>query len=126
MINKYPVQIIEIDPIIEELVVLEVNGTILRCFVSHCPSAIEAGKTYEVEFDMVLPNELRISKIQNENLHVEMLENGFSCEIYGYLDGDTFKSVVEFPDQGIHFEYPHLNGHFVKITAERIDVSFSN
>lgn len=126
MISKYPVQIIEIDPIIEELVVLEVNGTTLRCFVSHCPFVVEAGKTYEVEFDMVLPNELRISKIQNENRHVEMLEDGFSCEIYGYLNGDIFKSFVELPDQGIHFEYPHLNGHFVKIVAERIDVSFSN
>jgi hypothetical protein len=53
-----------------------------------------------------------------------MLDDGFSCEIQGRLEGDTLKSFVEFADQDIHFDFPHLNGQFVKIRAQRIDVSF--
>ncbi|MDR9865965.1 hypothetical protein [Pseudomonas baetica] len=124
MTRKYFVDVISIDPDVEELVVLRTNGVTVRCFASYCPLVIEVGKTYEVELEMVLPDELVISKIENEEARVEMLGNGFSCEIYGRLKGDVFQSFVEFSDQDIHFEYPHFNEQFVKITAERIDVSF--
>jgi hypothetical protein len=124
MTKKYLVQIIEIDPIIEELIVLNVQGMSIRCFAGYCPSVIEEGKNYEAEFEMVLPDKLNIIKTETEEPRIEMLDDGFSCEIYGYMDGECFRSLIEFSDQGIHFEYPYLNGHFVKITAERIDVSF--
>jgi hypothetical protein len=124
MTKRYLVQIIEIDPIIEELIVLSVQGVIIRCFAGYCPSVIEEGKNYEVEFEMILPDELNIIKVEQEEARIEMLDDGFSCDIYGYMDGDFFRSLIEFSDQGIHFEYPHLNEQFVKITAERIDVSF--
>ncbi|HWH85231.1 MAG TPA: hypothetical protein VNV36_00480 [Pseudomonas sp.] len=55
---------------------------------------------------------------------LQTLDDGFSCEVHGRLEGDTFKSFVEFADQDIHFDFPQLNEQFVKITAERIDVSF--
>jgi hypothetical protein len=121
---KYIAKIIQIDSIIEELVLLNVQGLTIRCFAVYCPSQIEVGTSYEVEFEMVLPDDLRISKVNNEEPRIEMLDDGFSCEIYGYLNDDIFQSLVDFSDQGIHFEYPHLNGQFVKITAQRIDVSF--
>ncbi|EJM02294.1 MULTISPECIES: hypothetical protein [unclassified Pseudomonas] len=124
MTKRYLVQIIEIDPIIEELIVLSVQSVSIRCFAGYCPSVIEEGRNYEAEFEMVLPDELIIIKAEHEEPRIEMLDDGFSCDIYGYIDGDSFRSVIEFADQGIHFEYPHLNGQFVKITAERIDVSF--
>ena len=124
MTKKYPAHIVEIDPIIEEMVLLSINGVTVRCFAGHCPSVIEVGETYSAEFEMVLPDEIDISKCDGSETRVEMLDNGFSCDIYGRLEGDTLKSFVEFADQDIHFDFPHLNGQFVKIRAQRIDVSF--
>ncbi|MBP5959343.1 hypothetical protein ICA16_27060 [Pseudomonas anatoliensis] len=124
MTKKYLAHIIEIDPYVEDLIVLRVNDVTFRGFASYCPFVVDVGKTYEVELEMVLPEELAISKIENEEERIEMLGNGFSCEIHGRLEGDIFKSFVEFSDQGLHYDYPHLNEQFVKITAERIDVSF--
>lgn len=124
MTKKYWVQINEIDPIIEEMVVLTVQGVTLRCFASYCPSVIEVGKTYQGEFEMVLPEDVCISTCETHQTRIEMLGDGFPCEIYGRLQGDSFESVIDFSDQGIHFDFPHFNGKFVKITAQRIDVSF--
>ncbi|MEI4520078.1 MULTISPECIES: hypothetical protein [unclassified Pseudomonas] len=124
MTNKYSARIVEIDPIIEEMLLLSVNGVTVRCFAGHCPSVIEVGENYSAEFEMVLPDEIDISICESIETRVEMLDDGFSCEIHGRLEGDTFKSFVEFADQDIHFDFPHLNGQFVKITAHRIDVSF--
>ena len=124
MTKKYLAHVIEIDPYVEDLIVLRVNDVTFRGFASYYPFVVDVGKTYEVELEMVLPEELAISKIENEEERIEMLGNGFSCEIYGRLEGDIFKSFVEFSYQGLHYDYPHLNEQFVKITAERIDVSF--
>jgi hypothetical protein len=55
---------------------------------------------------------------------IEMKDDGFSCALYGYLDGGVFRSFVDFSDQDIHYDYPHLNGRFVKVKVDRIDVSF--
>jgi len=124
MNKKHFVQIIEIDPVIEELIVLSIQGVNIRCFAGYCPAFIEVGKNYEVELEMVLSKELHIAKIANEEARIEMLGNGFSCDIYGYIEDDIFRSIIEFSDQDVHFDYPHLNRQFVKITAQRIDVSF--
>lgn len=73
---------------------------------------------------MVLTNELNITKAEHGESRIEMLDDGFSCDVYGNLEGDLVLSFIYFSDQGVHYEYPYLNGQFVKITAERIDVSF--
>ncbi|MFH0022793.1 hypothetical protein ACFZAC_14455 [Pseudomonas fluorescens] len=124
MTKKNPAHIVEIDPIIEEMLLLSVNGVTVRCFAGHYPSVIEVGETYSAEFEMVLPDEIDILKCDGSETRVEMLDDDFSCEIHGRLEGNTLKSFVEFADQDIHFDFPHLNGQYVKIRAQRIDVSF--
>ena len=73
---------------------------------------------------MVLPNELNITKAEHGESRIEMLDDCFSCDIYGNLEGDLVLSFIDFSDQGVHYKYPYLNGQFVKFTAGRIDVSF--
>ncbi|ABA73493.1 MULTISPECIES: hypothetical protein [Pseudomonas] len=124
MTKTYKALVVEIDPYVEEAILLVVEGAAVRCFVSYSPSEIEVGKTYEVEFEMVLSDEECVSPAQCEKAQIKMLGSGFPCEIYGYLDGEVFRSLVDFTDQDIHYEFPHLNGQFVKINADRIDVSF--
>jgi hypothetical protein len=38
--------VVEIDEVVEEAIVLLVEGTRIRCFVSYCPVKIELGKHY--------------------------------------------------------------------------------
>jgi hypothetical protein len=50
MTKKYSALAMEIDEVVEEAVVLLVNGVMAQCFINFCPFKIEVGKTYEFEF----------------------------------------------------------------------------
>jgi hypothetical protein len=54
-----------------------------------------------------------------------MISEGFSCVLYGFFNNDTFHSFVDFYDEEIHFDRPELNGKYIKVMANRIDVSFN-
>lgn len=124
MIKKYAATIIEIDDIVEEFVVLLINNVKVRCFISYCPRRIRIGEHHSVELEIVLPDEnyAEISKEKRKDL--ETIDHGFSCFLYGYLNGSIFESFVSFYEQEIHYEYPHFNERYVKLVAERINVFF--
>ncbi|HEF4761751.1 TPA: hypothetical protein SAN82_004209 [Pseudomonas putida] len=124
MTNKYEAVVIDIDEVVEDAIVLLVGGVTVKCFASYCPLDISVGERYEVEFEMVLPDGDCVAASQEADVGVEMVDLGFSCVISGFLDGDIFRSFVDFTDQGIHYEYPQLNEKYVKVTVNRIDVSF--
>ncbi|WP_244142249.1 hypothetical protein [Pseudomonas gozinkensis] len=123
--KTHKVLVVGIDQFVEDAILLVIEGVEVRCFAINSPSKIEVGKIYEAEFEMVLPDEDAVSATQCEKMQIKMLGSGFPCEVFGYLDGEVFRSLVDFMDQDIHYEYPHLNGQFVKINADRIDVSFA-
>jgi len=125
MTNRYVAVVLTVDQIVEEEVLLLVNGVKVKCFTSYCPLKIEVGKSYEVDFEIVLPdgNFIVAAEKSNSTL-VEMIDDGFSCILYGYLDGSTFRSFVDFTDQEIHYDYPEFNEQFVNVRVDRIDVSF--
>jgi hypothetical protein len=117
--------VLEVCPVVEDEVLLRVKGLEVKCFASYCPSKIEVGEAYEVEFDLVLSdNDVVAAAEEPITTLIEMEDDGFSCSLYGYLDGGVFRSFVDFSDQDIHYDHPHLNGQFVKIQVDRIDVSF--
>ncbi|TVT81547.1 hypothetical protein [Pseudomonas sp. H3(2019)] len=116
--------VVSIGEIVEEEVVLLVNGVLIKCFMSYCPEKIMVGARYEVELEMILPDSSFVVTAQETDVMVEMLGDGFSGFLYGYLDGSVFRSFVEFFDQEIHHEHPSLNGQFVKVKVDRIDVAF--
>jgi hypothetical protein len=124
MTKKYEALVTEIDEVVEEAVVLLVGDLTVRCFASYSPLEIKVGQRYEVEFEMVLPDGDCVSEAPGADIGVEMVGRGFSCIISGYLDGDIFRSFVDFTDQGVHYEYPQFNERYVKIVVDRIDVSF--
>ncbi|UVL42696.1 hypothetical protein LOY55_11605 [Pseudomonas sp. B21-040] len=125
MTKKYEAMVLAIGRVVEEEVLLLVKGLEVKCFASYCPSKIEVGETYQVEFELVLPdNDVVAAAEEPLPTLIEMIGNGFSCALYGYLDGSVFRSFVDFSDQDIHYDHPHLNGQFVKIQVDRIDVSF--
>ena len=125
MTRRYVALVVSIDEIVEEEVVLLIENVEVKCFLNYCPSKIEVGEIYEVEFDLVLADTDVVAAVEEPiTTLIEMKDDGFSCALYGYLDGGVFRSLVDFSDQDIHYDYPHLNGRFVKVKVNRIDVSF--
>ncbi|MBV6821312.1 hypothetical protein [Pseudomonas sp. PD9R] len=124
MTKTYEALVVEIDEVVEDVMVLLVEGVLVKCFASYCPSKIKVGKQYNVEFEMVLPEANFLVPAHGTDAKIEMTGNGLSCVISGYLDGDVFHSFVDFMDQGIHYEYPQFNKRYVEVAVERIDVSF--
>ncbi|KAA0975876.1 hypothetical protein [Pseudomonas sp. ANT_J28] len=125
MTKRYEAVVLAVGPVVEEEVLLLVKGLEVKCFASYCLSKIEVGETYEVEFDLVLADTDVVAAAEEPiTTLIEMKDDGFSCALYGYLDGGVFRSFVDFSDQDIHYDYPHLNGRFVKVKVDRIDVSF--
>jgi hypothetical protein len=125
VIDKYVVIVLAVSLIVEEEVVLLVNGVEVKCFANCCPEKIQVGRSYEAEFEIVLPNDdfIIVAEKRPDSL-IEVIDDGFSCFLYGYLDGSVFRSFVDFMDQEIHYDYPALNEEFVKVRVDRIDVSF--
>ncbi|MCU0122104.1 hypothetical protein N8H74_27950 [Pseudomonas sp. B2M1-30] len=124
MTKEYSATLIEIDSLVDELVVLLISGIKVRCFTSYCPHQIEVGKTYKVELEIVLPDAGYAEISNDERIGIDPIGEGFSCAIYGYLNGDNLQSFVDFPEQEIHYDYPSLNERYVKVIADRINVSF--
>ncbi|KJZ33979.1 hypothetical protein [Pseudomonas fluorescens] len=124
MTKKYSALVMEIDEVVEEAVVLLVNGVIVQCFINFCPFKIGIGKTYEVDFELVLPDNISMEVSQDEYVGVEMGDDSFSCVLAGYLDGVVLRSFIGFDVQDIHYGYPFFNQKFIKLNVVRIDVAF--
>nr|WP_218627737.1 hypothetical protein [Pseudomonas sp. dw_612] len=114
-----------VGPFVEEEVILLVSGVEVACFASYCPEKIEVGESYKVEFEIVFSdnNFIAVAEKRAGSL-IEVIDDGFSCFLYGYLDGSVFRSFVDFTDLDIHYGYPALNEQFVKVRVDRIDVAF--
>lgn len=124
MTKKYDVVVVGIDKVVQEAVVLLVDGLIVKCFINYCPFKIEAGKTYEVEFELVFPDSISMEVSPDEHVGVEMEDDSFSCVLTGYLDGAILRSFIDFDGQDIHYDYPFFNQKFIKVNVVRIDVAF--
>lgn len=124
MTRKYNALVMEIDSVVEEAVVLLVNGVVVQCFIGYRTFKIEVGKTYEAEFELVFPDSISMEVSQDEQVGVEMEGDSFSCVIAGYLDGAILKSFIDFDSQDIHYDYPFFNQKFIKVNVIRIDVAF--
>ncbi|TWD46467.1 hypothetical protein [Pseudomonas sp. SJZ131] len=125
MNSKYAAVVLAVDPIVEEEVLLLVNGMKVKCFASYCPEKVEVGESYDVELDIVLADDnLIVAAEKRADRFVEIIGGGFPCFLYGYLDGSVFRSFVDFMGQEIHYDYPEFNEQFVKIRVDRINVYF--
>jgi len=91
MTKRYEAVVLAVGPVVEEEVLLLVKGLEVKCFASYCPSKIEVRETYEVEFDLVLADTDVVAAVEEPiTTLIEMKDDGFSCALYGCLDGGCF------------------------------------
>ncbi|MDI2594767.1 hypothetical protein POF45_25545 [Pseudomonas sp. 681] len=108
----------------EEHATLLIEGYTIECFINSCPHAIKAGESYSVELTMNLPDSYHVSTSPAVAVLAEKKARGYSYFLYGTLIGDIFKSFTDLYDEDIHYDHPELNGAFIQLEVDRIDVNF--
>ncbi|WP_353573395.1 hypothetical protein [Candidatus Albibeggiatoa sp. nov. BB20] len=127
--SKYFVLLNSIDENVEEEVNLNINGIELTCFASICPYKIYARKQYWVSFNFMIFDDYEVLKLEGtSDIGFERVGESFDYFAY-WLKGQLKDGMV---DCGIQFEtdevllaeYGDLEGKFVKLRVDRIDVEF--
>lgn len=122
--SLHKAQVVATNNHIEEDVTLLIEGTTVKCFISYCPYELEVGKTYDVELTLNLSDNYEIERAKTIQTLAEHTNRGYSYILYGDLRNDILMTFTSINVEGIHYDHPECNDHFIKLKVERIDASF--
>lgn len=122
--SLHKAQVVATNNHIEEDVTLLIEGTTVKCFISYCPYELEVGKTYDVELTLNLSDNYEIERAETIQTLAEHTNRGYSYILYGDLRNDILMTFTSINVEGIHYDHPECNDHFIKLKVERIDASF--
>lgn len=122
--SSHKAQVVATNNHIEEDVTLLIEGTTVKCFISYCPYELEVGKTYDVELTLNLSDNYEIERTETIQTLAEHTNRGYSYILYGDLRNDILMTFTSIDVEGIHYDHPECNDHFIKLKVERIDASF--
>lgn len=114
----------KIDEDVEEEVTLLIGNEEVVCFAGICPYQIEAGRCYQVDFDMKVFDEYSVSLSSENKTSLTRVGDTFSYIISGKLKGNTIDCIIPFEDDILLSEFGFLDGKFVELKVDRIDVDF--
>jgi len=124
--SKYFARVKSIGIDIEEEVVLDINGVEVICFAGVCPYEIHEGKEYPVSFELVIFDDYIVEESFDDAARLERIDDGFSYWIEGKLEGGVVNSLISFEDEILLSDYQYLNGKYIRMKVDRIDVEFLN
>ena len=123
---KYVAEVVRLDDLIEEYVLLNVEGIEVLCFADVCPYPIEIGGKYEVLLTLIIFDDYQIVECR-ESEDPKILNDGtkFSSKLIGKLLGDKLVvGKIEFRDDIFLSDYGCFNEKLVVIEVDRIGVEF--
>lgn len=125
---RYEVIIEGYNPLIEEEIDVNVNGTKLKCFMPYGTDFfVEEGRKYYSEIEGILFDELIMNEICAPVQKIEIHESDFSHKIFGYLEldeGVIHSSIDVYLDMEYLCDYAYLDGKFVEIIIDRFNIEF--
>lgn len=124
MMNKYNALVKKIDDDVEEEVTLSLNGFEVTCFAGVCPYQIEEGKEYPVSFELMIFDDYHVNESKEEMPSLERVGSSFSYWIIGKLEGGIVNSSIPFEDEILLSDYGYLDGKYIRLKIDRIDVEF--
>ncbi len=124
MTKKYKVQIKSLNKDIEEEVVLELNGVELTCHASYCPYKLGVNEFYEVEFEGVVFDDYLVEESRTQKTELRQHGDSYQYSAYGKLVRNVLHSVIEIEDDELLSDYGYLDGKYVRMNIDRLDVSF--
>lgn len=114
--------------LIEEEVVLQINGIELTGFANVSPCQIEEGEVYPVELTLFVIDEIVVAELPDNAIpSITRIGDGFAHSIAGKLRGKYVESCgISFVDDFLatSLEFWYLDGKMISIKADRIDVEF--
>ena len=91
----YQAQVIKLNDDIERDVALQINGAKLNCFISVCPYAIEAGKSYPVQLELVMLDDYEVMEsVDAASPAFAEAGKGYAYLVHGKLEGCVWRQVV--------------------------------
>ena len=109
-------------PDIEEEVTLEVNGIELTCFAGMCPYELNIGQEYPVTFEML---DFELTEQESaEETSTTRVDSTYAYKLLGRLNGGTIDAGLKICDDFLESDYAYLDGQFICLCVERLDVEF--
>lgn len=118
----YIAKVIGFNPDIEEEVTLEVDGVELTCFAGVCPYELILGGEYPISFEM-LDFEVAEQK-KSEDISLKRIGNTYAYELRGMLTAGVIDAGIKVSDEFLEHNYSYLDGKYIIIKTERLDVEF--
>jgi len=111
---------------VEEEVDLDINGTRLKCFAGICPYVIQEDQVYPVRLELVVLDDYEVAESSADTDQAfSRIGNGFSYLVHGRLSGICLDvGGLVFEDEVLQREFGYLDGKFVSLKVDRIDVEF--
>lgn len=118
----YNAKVLGLNPDIEEEVTLEVNGIKLTCFAGMCPYELNIGQEYPVTFEML---DFELTEQESaEETSTTRVDSTYAYKLLGRLNGGTIDAGLKICDDFLESDYAYLDGQFICLCVERLDVEF--
>jgi hypothetical protein len=122
--DVYQAKVVRLGDVVEEEVELLIQGRRLVCFSSVYSSAPREGQIYSVSLELMVIEDFKIEEIEETTPSILRIGNGFAYELRGRLLGDTLDVGIVFREDAFLSCFGHLEGRFVSVRVDRIDVEF--
>lgn len=122
--NRHTALVQAIGHDVEEEVTLNLNGLEVTCFAGVCPYEIREGEKYPVSFELMIFDDYEVEESEAESAGLERIGNGFSYWIKGRLERGVIDCGIQFEDEVLLSDYGYLDGKFIWLKVDRIDVEF--
>ena len=125
----YRVWVKEINPDIEEEILIQVNNIELICFVTNWNMNVKVGQFYDADIGVTVLDSLNIEKQADQITCFKQINGSFAYSICGKFDYNSHSIdagiVIEFDlDEVDLFDYSYLDGKYVSIKVDRISLGF--
>jgi hypothetical protein len=124
MTNTYQAEVVALDEDVEEHVVLSIQGIQLVCFAGVCPYRLQEGASYPVELRLTVLDDYEVTEAEQPSPGFTRMGDGFGYHVRGKLHDDTIDAGIVFQDDVLLSDYGFLEGKYVSMKVDRIDVEF--
>jgi len=122
--NKFKAKVLKIDKDVEDIITVEIDGVTLTCFANICPYQINVGKDYNIEISFEVFSEYIVEEVPEPQLAITQSENCLPCWFIGKHCGKKLQSVITFEDEILLSEFAYLEGKYIRMKVDRVDVEF--
>ena len=125
---KYLVTVEAFDDVIEEEVLVSIEGQILRCFMPFgIESGINIGNQYYADIEVQVYDDMELKELKEEIREIKCINQTFAYYIRGKLNVN--KNIIEstvpiYVGEDELIEHSYCDGKFVEIRIGRFNLEF--